>query len=48
MAKRTYKGVELTNVGISWYVAVDGRDRHAGMSLAEAKRWVDAHLGGAR
>lgn len=45
MAKRTYKGVELENVGISWYATVDGRLAHVGTSYAAARRWVDARVG---
>jgi uncharacterized lipoprotein NlpE involved in copper resistance len=39
MMTTTYKGVKLTNVGISWYVG----DWQIGTSFAEACRWVRAH-----
>ena len=43
----TYRGVELTNVGLSWYVDYSEMGetaavRHVGTSLAAAKRWVRA------
>jgi hypothetical protein len=51
MTTRRYKGYELRNVGISWYVygiLGDFSGRWIAKSFAEAKRWVDANLAGAR
>lgn len=40
MQIKTYKGITVRNVGISWYF----EDRHIGTSFAEAKRAINAML----
>lgn len=46
MGTKRYKGYSLVNVGLSWYVtrAEDSKAQHVGLSLAEAKRTIDAGL----
>lgn len=48
MTKRRYKGIEIVNVGLSWYLAphdpcngVSGR--YLGNSFAAAKRTLDTY-----
>jgi hypothetical protein len=48
MTKRMYKGFELQNVGLSWYLygihSNEYAGRWIGKSFAEAKRWVDTNM----